>query len=100
MARVRPPAKPMCRALNNQGGKCGNKAIPGGLVCRSHGGAAPQVANRAAVVAEVLSWGLGQAHADPGEVLLRLVTQCCAPGRCRTPQPCTPSSKSTASKRR
>lgn len=68
-------AKPMCRAYNNQGVKCKNKAIPGGLVCRSHGGAAPQVANRAAVVAEVLSWGLGEAHADPGEVLLRLVTQ-------------------------
>jgi hypothetical protein len=40
-----------------------------------HGGRAPLVAAKAAVRAEVLAWGLGTAHADPGEVLLRLVTQ-------------------------
>jgi hypothetical protein len=55
-----------------------NKAIPGGAVCRFHGGASPHVASKAAVRAEVWSWGLGDATVDPGEVLLRLVTQSAA----------------------
>ena len=40
-----------------------------------HGGANPKTAAKAAVRAEVASWTLGQAVDDPGEVLLRLVTQ-------------------------
>ncbi|UFU14623.1 hypothetical protein LQK89_02675 [Curtobacterium sp. C1] len=40
-----------------------------------HGGANPKTAARAAVRAEVAAWTLGQAVDDPGEVLLRLVTQ-------------------------
>lgn len=32
-----------CNATNRQGAQCGKKAIPGGRVCRLHGGAAPQV---------------------------------------------------------
>jgi hypothetical protein len=48
-------------------------------VCRFHGGASPHVASKAAVRAGVMSWGLGDSHVDPGEVLLRLVTQSVAP---------------------
>lgn len=40
-----------------------------------HGGANPKTAAKAAVRAEVAAWTLGQAVDDPGEVLLRLVTQ-------------------------
>lgn len=33
-----------CKATaKSSGDRCGNKAIPGGTVCRMHGGAAPQV---------------------------------------------------------
>jgi hypothetical protein len=67
-----------CRATSRTGKQCKNKAIPGGTVCRLHGGASPHVASKAAVRAEVWSWGLGDATVDPGEVLLRLVTQSAA----------------------
>lgn len=74
MREVTVPAIP-CTGHNQAGDPCKLKAIPGGTVCRFHGGGAPQVKARAAVRAEVLRWSLGEAHADPGEVLLRLVTQ-------------------------
>lgn len=32
-----------CSATNRQGNRCGQAAIPGGFVCRFHGGSAPQV---------------------------------------------------------
>jgi hypothetical protein len=68
-----------CTAVSKQTGKqCTAKAIPGGTVCRWHGGAASQVRVKAAIRAEVMNWGLGHAHVDPGEVLLRLVTQAAA----------------------
>jgi len=67
-----------CRATSRTGKQCKNKAIPGGAVCRFHGGASPHVASKAAVRAEVWSWGLGDTNVDPGEVLLRLVTQSAA----------------------
>jgi hypothetical protein len=54
------------------------EAIPGGTVCRWHGGGAKQVKVKAAIGAEVLNWGLGDTTVDPGEVLLRLVTQSAA----------------------
>lgn len=57
---------------------CKNYAIDGATVCESHGGRAPQVKARAQVRAEVMRWGLGDAHADPAEVLLRLVSQSAA----------------------
>lgn len=57
---------------------CKRDAIAGATVCRSHGGGAPQVAAKAAVRAEVLRWGLGTADVDPGEILLRLVSQSAA----------------------
>src|SRR5215212_3062520 len=68
-----------CTAVSKQTGKqCKAKAIPGGTVCRWHGGAAGQVKAKAAVRAELLGWGLGDSTVDPGEVLLRLVTQSAA----------------------
>ena len=55
MDTTRPPLeplerhqKPRCQAMSKQTGQqCGNKAIPGGTVCRFHGGGARQVRNRA-----------------------------------------------------
>jgi hypothetical protein len=68
-----------CKAISKQTGqRCKRKAIPGGEVCRYHGCAAGQVKAKAAIRAEVLNWGLGDSHVDPGEVLLRLVTQSAA----------------------
>lgn len=67
-----------CRATSRTGKQCKNKAIPGGTVCRFHGGASPHVASKAAVRAEVFNWGLGDTTVDPGETLLRLVTQSAA----------------------
>src|SRR5215217_8384307 len=68
-----------CQAISKQTGRqCKRKAIPGGTVCRWHGGAAGQVKAKAAIRAEVLNWGLGDSTVDPGEVLLRLVTQSAA----------------------
>jgi hypothetical protein len=68
-----------CKALSKQTGqRCKRKAIPGGEVCRWHGGAAGQVKVKAAIRAEVMNWRLGDTTVDPGEVLLRLVTQSAA----------------------
>lgn len=40
--------RPRCQALSKQTGKqCGNKAIPGGRVCRFHGGAPKHVRAKA-----------------------------------------------------
>src|SRR5688572_4630729 len=65
-----------CTAISKQTGKqCKARAIPGGTVCRWHGGGAKQVKAKAAVRAELLGWGLGDSTVDPGEVLLRLVSQ-------------------------
>lgn len=41
------PMKPRCTATNRQGKQCGKSPIPGGTVCRMHGGAAPQVQAKA-----------------------------------------------------
>jgi hypothetical protein len=68
-----------CKAISKNSGKqCKRKAIPGGTVCRYHGGGAQQVKAKAAVRAELIGWGLGDTTVDPGEVLLRLVTQSAA----------------------
>lgn len=63
-----------CTATNRQGEPCRNRAITGGTVCRVHG-ASPKVRALAAVRAEVSKWTLGDATDDPGETLLRLLTQ-------------------------
>lgn len=41
------PMKARCTATNRRGQRCGKPPIPGGTVCRMHGGAAPQVKQKA-----------------------------------------------------
>lgn len=68
-----------CTAKSSTTGeRCERAPIKGGTVCTTHGGKSPIVAAHAKVRAEVLAWGLGDVCADPGEVLLRLVTQSAA----------------------
>lgn len=67
-----------CRGHNKVGKPCGNWPIRGGTVCTVHGGKAPRVAKKALVRAELAAWGLGDSKVDPGEVLLRLVSQSAA----------------------
>lgn len=55
--------------------RCGRDPIRGATVCIMHGGSAPQVKRKAIVRAELEDWGLGDSTVDPGEVLLRLVSQ-------------------------
>lgn len=57
---------------------CERDPIKGGTVCPAHGGKAPRVKAKAAVRAELAAWGLGDSKVDPGEVLLRLVSQSAA----------------------
>lgn len=64
-----------CVAKTKAGERCRRHAVTGATVCAVHGGSAPQVKAHAAVRAEVSKWQLGDAVDDPGEVLLRLVTQ-------------------------
>lgn len=64
-----------CTGTTVSGKQCQKAPIAGAQVCRLHGGSAPQVKAKAAVRAEVMSWGLGDVHVDPGETLLRLVSQ-------------------------
>lgn len=64
-----------CSAKTKSGVPCKKPSIVGAKVCNSHGGSAPQVRAKAAVRAEVMKWTLGEATDDPGEVLLRMVTQ-------------------------
>lgn len=68
-----------CTAHTAAGNACKLDAIRGGLVCHKHGGSAPHVKANAAVRAEVMSWGLNDALlVDPGETLLKLVSQSAA----------------------
>lgn len=43
----RDPVENRCTATNRQGNRCGKAPIPGGTVCRMHGGGAPQVKAKA-----------------------------------------------------
>jgi hypothetical protein len=71
--------KNRCRATaKSTGRQCGNPAIRGGTVCDIHGGRAPAVKAKAAIRAELAAWSLTDATIDPGEQLLRLVTQSAA----------------------
>lgn len=81
---VKPPrpvgAKGCAAHSKLSGGKlCGAPAVAGTDLCSSHAGVSRRK-HRAmgAVKVEVLNWGLGDVCADPGEVLLRLVTQSAA----------------------
>src|SRR5579859_1243022 len=69
---------PRCTAHNNRGDRCGRAAVAGATVCQTHGAKSPVVKAKAAVRAEVMRWGLGDTTIDPGEVLLRLLTQSAA----------------------
>jgi hypothetical protein len=66
MTRAR---KPRCEAHRKDGQPCRAPAIPGGNVCRRHGGSAPQVrrkAARAVLLERVFSaWGEVEKH-EPG----------------------------------
>lgn len=64
---------------NNSGGPCGAWVVKGTRACRRHAGKTLARAKaEGAVRAAVIAWGLGDVCADPGEVLLRLVTQSAA----------------------
>lgn len=69
---------PKCHAKTVAGNPCKQYAIRGGTVCAKHGGRAKQVRAKAAVRAELQAWGLGDTNVDPGEVLLKLVSQSAA----------------------
>jgi hypothetical protein len=58
------------------GDPCDGPVIGGTTRCRMHTGKKGAVAKaQGAVVLELRKWGLGDAHVDPGETLLRLVSQ-------------------------
>lgn len=66
---------------NNRGEPCGANVIAGTTGCRRHAGKRPATARaEGAVVLELRRWGLAghEEVADPGETLLRLVTQSAA----------------------
>ena len=61
MLKLDKPQRIKCRGRSKQTGKpCGNFAIPGGFVCRMHGGLAPQVQAKAQIrltLAQAFEWG-------------------------------------------
>lgn len=66
---------------NKRGGRCGQNVVAGTEACRSHAGRSlAEQRAKGAVVVELRRWGLnGHTElADPGETLLRLVTQSAA----------------------
>ncbi|WP_213451564.1 hypothetical protein [Rhizomonospora bruguierae] len=68
-----------CTKRRKDGEPCRAMAIAGMDACRRHVGMAPAAARaKGAVVVEIHRWGLGDTTVDPGEVLLRLVTQSAA----------------------
>src|SRR6476469_8553528 len=67
-----------CAARTTKGDRCKEWAVNGTTVCLAHGAGAPQVRAKANVRAEVMSWGFTDQTIDPGETLLKLVTQSAA----------------------
>jgi hypothetical protein len=71
-------AAPKCSRKRADGQPCKANAVRGTdpLSCRRHTGKSlAKVRAEVAVRQEVLAWGLGDTRTDPGELLLRLVTQ-------------------------
>jgi hypothetical protein len=69
---------PKCSKLRADGQPCRANAVRGTdpLACRRHAGKKLSVIRAEVAVREtVLAWGLGDTKTDPGELLLRLVTQ-------------------------
>lgn len=66
-----------CTGRKANGDPCQGWRVKGSTVCRRHL-PNPKARANAEVRAEVLRWGLGDSHVDPGEVLLRLVSQSAA----------------------
>lgn len=66
-----------CTGHRKNGQKCQGWRTPGSDKCRRHL-FNPKAKAKAAVRAEVLAWGLTDTILDPGEVLLRLVSQSAA----------------------
>lgn len=65
----------LCAANPKHGrGECGGWALQGSDYCDDHL-INPEARKKAAVRAELQRWGLGDTDVDPGEVLLRLVSQ-------------------------
>jgi hypothetical protein len=61
------------------GASCRQPVIAGTKRCKLHGGISKAKAKaKGAVVVELQRWGLGDSTVDPGETLLRLVTQSAA----------------------
>lgn len=67
-----------CTAHTTAGNACKLDAIRGGFVCHKHGGGAPHVKANAAIRLDLRSWGLDAPTVDPGETLLKLVSQSAA----------------------
>lgn len=67
--------KARCTGHRADGERCGRWPTRGATVCKKHGAGAPQVAAKAAVRAEVLEWGLGDVDIDPGQTLLKMISQ-------------------------
>lgn len=75
------PRPGLCKRRRKDGGQCGARAIAGTDSCRKHGGVPPaQLRAKGEVVLELRRWGLTSQRelVDPGETLLRLVTQSAA----------------------
>lgn len=68
---------PRCTGHKTNGEQCKGWRVPGATVCRRHL-PNPQARANAAVRAEVMSWGLDAPTVDPGETLLKLVSQAAA----------------------
>lgn len=71
-------ARDKCVHGTDAGTRCKAWPIKGATVCAAHGGKAPQIRAKAAVRAELQSWGLDAPTVDPGETLLKLVSQAAA----------------------
>lgn len=64
---------------NKDGSPCGQPVVKGTQTCKMHSGVTlAKLKAKGAVVVELKNWGLGDTKIDPGEVLLRLVTQSAA----------------------